>query len=115
MSRINVAVLRRHHDAGEGAWRRLSDWRLPCDTEASKGMTVGSHGSTSAVTRWRWPLVMPCSTCSRRTALWIAYARMRCFFKQRLAEMKDRHGSVIAEVRGEGLLIGLRVTRKRRK
>jgi acetylornithine/succinyldiaminopimelate/putrescine aminotransferase len=27
--------------------------------------------------------------------------------KQRLAELKDRHGSVIAEVRGEGLLIGL--------
>jgi acetylornithine/N-succinyldiaminopimelate aminotransferase len=28
--------------------------------------------------------------------------------KQRLAEMKDRHPGVIAEVRGEGLLIGLR-------
>ena len=29
-------------------------------------------------------------------------------FKQRLAEIKDRHPSVIAEVRGEGLLIGLK-------
>ncbi|HEY1311732.1 MAG TPA: aminotransferase class III-fold pyridoxal phosphate-dependent enzyme, partial [Pseudolabrys sp.] len=29
--------------------------------------------------------------------------------KQRLAELKDRHSSVIAEVRGEGLLIGLRM------
>jgi acetylornithine/N-succinyldiaminopimelate aminotransferase len=29
--------------------------------------------------------------------------------KQRLAELKDRHTSVIAEVRGEGLLIGLRM------
>ncbi len=29
--------------------------------------------------------------------------------KQRLAELKDRHASVIAEVRGEGLLIGLRM------
>jgi acetylornithine/N-succinyldiaminopimelate aminotransferase len=29
-------------------------------------------------------------------------------FKQRLAEIKDRHSSVIAEVRGEGLLIGLK-------
>jgi acetylornithine/N-succinyldiaminopimelate aminotransferase len=35
----------------------------------------------------------------RRTAL---------LFKQRLAEMQDRHPGVIAEVRGEGLLIGLR-------
>ena len=29
-------------------------------------------------------------------------------FKQRLAELKDRHPKVIAEVRGEGMLIGLR-------
>ena len=29
--------------------------------------------------------------------------------KQRLAELKDRHAAVIAEVRGEGLLIGLRM------
>src|SRR5262249_50065024 len=28
--------------------------------------------------------------------------------KQRLAEIKDRHPTVIAEVRGEGLLVGLR-------
>ena len=28
--------------------------------------------------------------------------------KQKLAEIKDRHPAVIAEVRGEGLLIGLR-------
>jgi acetylornithine/N-succinyldiaminopimelate aminotransferase len=30
-------------------------------------------------------------------------------FKQRLAEVKDKHSSVIAEVRGEGLLMGLRM------
>jgi acetylornithine/N-succinyldiaminopimelate aminotransferase len=29
-------------------------------------------------------------------------------FKQRLAELKDRHPAVIAEVRGEGLLLGVR-------
>jgi acetylornithine/N-succinyldiaminopimelate aminotransferase len=29
-------------------------------------------------------------------------------FKQKLAEIKDLHPSVIAEVRGEGLLVGLR-------
>jgi acetylornithine/N-succinyldiaminopimelate aminotransferase len=28
--------------------------------------------------------------------------------KQRIAELKDRHPDVIAEIRGEGLLIGLR-------
>jgi acetylornithine/N-succinyldiaminopimelate aminotransferase len=35
----------------------------------------------------------------RRTAL---------VFKQKLAEIKDLHPTVIAEVRGEGLLVGLR-------
>ena len=30
-------------------------------------------------------------------------------FKQRLAEIKDRYPTLIAEVRGEGLLIGLRM------
>ena len=34
--------------------------------------------------------------------------RIALLFKQRLAEVKDRHPAVIAEVRGEGLLIGLR-------
>jgi acetylornithine/N-succinyldiaminopimelate aminotransferase len=34
---------------------------------------------------------------------WIAL-----LFRQRLAEIKDRHPSIIAEVRGEGLLMGLR-------
>jgi len=34
--------------------------------------------------------------------------RIGLLFKQRLAEIKDRHPGVIAEVRGEGLLIGLR-------
>jgi acetylornithine/N-succinyldiaminopimelate aminotransferase len=28
--------------------------------------------------------------------------------KQRLAEIKDRYGSVISEIRGEGLLLGLK-------
>src|SRR5262249_35288191 len=34
--------------------------------------------------------------------------KMALLFRQRLAEIKDRHPTVIAEVRGEGLLIGLK-------
>jgi len=34
--------------------------------------------------------------------------RTALVLKQRLAELKDRHPAVIAEVRGDGLLIGLR-------
>ena len=34
--------------------------------------------------------------------------RTGLFFKQRLAEIKDRYPAVIEEVRGEGLLVGVR-------
>jgi acetylornithine/N-succinyldiaminopimelate aminotransferase len=34
-------------------------------------------------------------------------ARSAILFPQRLAEIRDRHPGVIAEVRGEGLLLGL--------
>jgi acetylornithine/N-succinyldiaminopimelate aminotransferase len=77
--------------------------------EASKGMTAGTHGSTFGGN----PLAMACGNATldvitadgfldrvRKTSLAL---------KQRLAELKDRHASVIAEVRGEGLLIGLRM------
>src|SRR5208282_306654 len=36
-------------------------------------------------------------------------ARLGLDMRQRLAELKDRHGAVIDEIRGEGLLIGLRL------
>jgi len=78
-------------------------------TEASKGMTAGTHGSTFGGN----PLAMAVGNAVldvifapgfldqvRKTAL---------LLKQRLAELKDRYASVLAEVRGEGLLIGLRM------
>ena len=34
--------------------------------------------------------------------------QMSLLFKQRLAEIKDRYGAVISDVRGEGLLLGLK-------
>ena len=77
--------------------------------EAGKGMTAGTHGSTFGGN----PLAMAVGN----TVLDIIMAdgfldRMKqnaLLLKQRLAELKDRHASVIAEVRGEGLLIGLRM------
>jgi acetylornithine/N-succinyldiaminopimelate aminotransferase len=72
-------------------------------------MTAGTHGSTFGGN----PLAMAVGN----TVLDIIMAegfldRMKqnaLLLKQRLAELKDRHASVIAEVRGEGLLIGLRM------
>jgi acetylornithine/N-succinyldiaminopimelate aminotransferase len=77
--------------------------------EASKGMTVGTHGSTFGGN----PLAMAVGNAVLDEMLkpgFIERVReMGLLFKQRLAEIKDRHASVVAEVRGEGLLVGLRM------
>jgi acetylornithine/N-succinyldiaminopimelate aminotransferase len=76
--------------------------------DAAKGMTAGTHGSTFGGN----PLAMAAGNAVLDVVLQPEFLdRVRktaLLFKQRLAELKDRHGGVIAEVRGEGLLIGLR-------
>lgn len=76
--------------------------------EAGKGMTAGTHGSTfggnpmaSAVANAVLDVLLAPGFLDgvRQTAL---------LLKQRLAEIRDRYPNVIAEVRGEGLLLGLR-------
>jgi acetylornithine/N-succinyldiaminopimelate aminotransferase len=77
--------------------------------EASKGMTVGTHGSTFGGN----PLAMAVGNAVLDVIAADGFLdRMKknaLLLKQRLAELKDRHASVLAEVRGEGLLIGLRM------
>ncbi len=77
--------------------------------EAGKGMTAGTHGSTFGGN----PLAMAVGNAVLDVMLapgFIQHVRdMGLLFKQRLAEIKDRHSAVVAEVRGEGLLIGLRM------
>jgi acetylornithine/N-succinyldiaminopimelate aminotransferase len=77
--------------------------------EASKGMTTGTHGSTFGGN----PLAMAVGNAVLDVMMaegFIERVRKNALLlKQRLAELKDRHASVLAEVRGEGLLIGLRM------
>jgi acetylornithine/N-succinyldiaminopimelate aminotransferase len=76
--------------------------------EAAKGMTVGTHGSTFGGN--------PLATRVGNAVLDVVLApgfldrsrRMALLLKQRLAELKDRYPAIIADIRGEGLLIGLR-------
>ena len=76
--------------------------------EAAKGMTPGSHGSTFGFN----PLAMSVANAVLDVMLAPGFfdhvKKAGLLLKQRLAEIKDRYPSVIAEVRGEGLLIGLR-------
>jgi acetylornithine/N-succinyldiaminopimelate aminotransferase len=79
--------------------------------ESAKGMTAGTHGSTFGGN----PLAMAAGNAVLDVVLapgFLDHVR-RCaiLFNQRLAELKDRHGSLIAEIRGEGLLLGLRAVR----
>ena len=76
--------------------------------EAAKGMTAGTHGSTFGGN----PLAMSAANATLDVMLAPGFLervqRTALVFKQRLAEIKDRYPAIIAEVRGEGLLIGLR-------
>jgi acetylornithine/N-succinyldiaminopimelate aminotransferase len=76
--------------------------------EAAKGMTAGTHGSTFGGN----PLAMAAGNAVLDVVLAPGFLdRVRqtaLLFKQRLAEVKDRHPAVIAELRGEGFLIGVR-------
>jgi acetylornithine/N-succinyldiaminopimelate aminotransferase len=76
--------------------------------DAAKGMTLGIHGTTFGGN----PLAMVVAG----TALdiiargdFLAHVRQTgLYLKQRLASVVDAHPSVVAEVRGEGLLAGIR-------
>ena len=77
-------------------------------TEAANGMTPGTHGSTFGGN----PLAVAAGNAVldvvEKPGFLDHVRQMALLFKQRLAEIKDRHPGVIEEVRGEGLLIGLK-------
>lgn len=76
-------------------------------TEAAKGMTAGTHGSTFGGN----PLAMAVGNAVLDVVMAPGFLdkvrHTALLLKQKLAEIKDRYASVISEVRGEGLLIGL--------
>src|SRR5947207_4005299 len=76
--------------------------------EAAKGMVAGTHGSTFGGN----PLAMAAAGAVLDVILENGFfdrvRHMSLLLKQRLAEIKDRYPRIVAEVRGEGLLIGLR-------
>ncbi len=76
---------------------------------AAKGMSTGAHGSTFGGN----PLAMAVANAVLDVVLEPGFlervAKTGLLFRQRLAEIRDRHPALIAEVRGEGLLLGIRV------
>jgi len=78
--------------------------------EAARGMVAGSHGSTFGGN----PLAMAVGNAVLDVILSEGFldtvARTGLLLKQKLAALRDRHPGVIEDVRGEGLMIGLKLT-----
>jgi acetylornithine/N-succinyldiaminopimelate aminotransferase len=77
--------------------------------EAAKGMVAGTHGSTYGGN----PLAMAVGNAVLDAILEPGFLdrvqAMALRFKQELARLKDENPAVVEEVRGSGLLIGLKV------
>lgn len=76
--------------------------------EAAKGMTLGAHGSTFGGN----PLAASVGAAVLDIVLGEGFlarvARLGALLRQRLAELEDRYPAIIEEVRGEGLMFGLK-------
>jgi acetylornithine/N-succinyldiaminopimelate aminotransferase len=77
--------------------------------EAGLGMTVGTHGSTYGGN----PMAMAVALASfdelAKPELLDHVRAVSGYFNQQLAGLKDRYPDVIEEIRGKGLLIGLKL------
>jgi acetylornithine/N-succinyldiaminopimelate aminotransferase len=77
--------------------------------EAAKGMTVGSHGSTYGGN----PLAMAVGLAAFneicRPETLENVRQIAGYFTQALKGLQDRYPDIIAEIRGKGLLVGVRL------
>jgi len=84
-------------------------------THAASGMTVGAHGSTYGGN----PLAMAVGLAAlaeiNREATLANVRAIAGYFTQGLKGLQDRYPDVILEIRGKGLLIGLKLTPNNRE
>ncbi len=77
--------------------------------DAARGMTTGVHGTTFGGN----PLAMAVGNAVLDVVLEPGFvervAKLGLLARQRLAELKDRHPDVVEEIRGEGLMLGLKL------
>ena len=77
--------------------------------EAGKGMTPGTHGSTFGGNPLATAVGLAVFDTVTEAGFFDRVKQTSLLFKQRLAEVKDHHPSIIAEIRGDGLLLGMRM------
>jgi acetylornithine/N-succinyldiaminopimelate aminotransferase len=77
--------------------------------EAASGMTLGTHGTTFGGN----PLAMAVGNAVLDVVLAPGFiehvAQMGLRLRQSLAQLKDQHPEVIEDIRGEGLMLGLKL------
>jgi acetylornithine/N-succinyldiaminopimelate aminotransferase len=77
--------------------------------DAAKGMTTGTHGTTFGGN----PLAMAVGNAVLDVVLEPGFvervAHLGLLLRQRLAELKDRHPEIVEEIRGEGLMVGVKL------
>ncbi|HEY3797612.1 MAG TPA: aspartate aminotransferase family protein [Caulobacteraceae bacterium] len=83
--------------------------------EAGKGMTVGSHGSTYGGNPLAMAVGMAAIEELTRPETLANVNDITGYFAQQLTGLKDRFPDVVAEIRGKGLLIGLRLVTPNRE
>src|SRR6478672_392336 len=76
--------------------------------EAAVGMTPGSHGSTFGGNPLAMAVGKKVIDIVSRPEFLETVRRRGLYMMQRLASVVDGHGAVVGEVRGEGLLLGIR-------
>jgi acetylornithine/N-succinyldiaminopimelate aminotransferase len=76
--------------------------------EAAQGMTAGTHGSTFGGN----PLAMAVGNAVLDVVLEDGFLdkvkQSGILLRQKLAQLKDEHGSIIEEIRGDGLMMGIK-------
>jgi len=77
--------------------------------DAAKGLTTGTHGTTFGGN----PLAMAIGNAVLDVVLAPGFiervGRLGLLMRQKLAELRDHHPQIIEEIRGEGLLVGLKL------
>ncbi len=77
--------------------------------DAARGLTLGVHGTTFGGNALAMAIGGATLDILLAPGFLERVSRLGLLLRQRLAELKDRHPGLIEEVRGEGLLVGLRL------
>ena len=106
----------RHHGARQGHRRRLSARRLPCDGRGRQGHDASARmARPSAAIRWRWRRQRRARRRAGARLPRACRAARACCCASASPSCEDRHPAIIEEIRGEGLMLGMKLQRSQHR